>query len=89
MIDSVSTPAATTAVCARKPRGRARETSGVGASNPGGDNWEVTKAFATLLERQGYDRGAQLRYIWERGAAHNEAAWRARLEHPLRWWFGR
>ncbi|RME75289.1 MAG: hypothetical protein D6776_03495 [Planctomycetota bacterium] len=65
------------------------DSGGTGAADPGADNWDVTRAFAHLLATQGYRRGRDLLYRWEPGAAHNEAAWRARLPALLRAWFHR
>ncbi len=54
---------------------------------PSGDNWGVTDEMRRLLVSQGY--GADLQYFWAQNGQHNEAAWRARVDRPLRFWFPR
>jgi predicted alpha/beta superfamily hydrolase len=65
------------------------DSGGDGPSNPGGDNWGPTEDLKLLLEAQGFVHGRDLSHWWEPGAPHNEAAWRDRLEKPLRFFFGR
>jgi predicted alpha/beta superfamily hydrolase len=65
------------------------DAGGVGAQRPAADNWRVTEELKQLYESQGYAHGRDLAHWWEPGAAHNEAAWRDRVEKPLRFWFPR
>jgi predicted alpha/beta superfamily hydrolase len=44
-----------------------------------------TREMARLLRRQCRHPRRQLRYIEDRGAGHNEAAWSARFERAIRW----
>ena len=46
------------------------------------------RAMAKLLERRGYRRGKELRYVEMQGHGHCEAAWAERLELPLRYLLG-
>jgi predicted alpha/beta superfamily hydrolase len=65
------------------------DCGGRGPIAPGEDNWDSTEAMKVLLEQQGHQHGVDLLHWWEPGAVHNEAAWRVRLEKPLRFWFPR
>jgi predicted alpha/beta superfamily hydrolase len=44
-----------------------------------------TREMARLLRRQATRPRLQLRYVEDRGAKHNEAAWSARFERAIRW----
>jgi len=65
------------------------DSGGAGPSAPSGDNWGPTEELKVLLESQGYVHGRDLQHWWTPGAQHNEAEWAARLEMPLRFFFGR
>lgn len=65
------------------------DSGGDGQKSPDRDNFGVTDELKLLFERQGYQHGVNLKHWWEPGAPHNEAAWRARVEKPFRFWFPR
>ena len=48
----------------------------------------ANQAMVTLLQKQGFHDGSNLYYYYDKGAAHNEAAWNARLNKPLLFLFG-
>ncbi len=51
------------------------------------DNYCETLDFRATLTSKGWVDGTNLFYVFDSGAAHNEAAWAARLPHALRTWF--
>jgi predicted alpha/beta superfamily hydrolase len=51
------------------------------------DNYDATDQMRQLLVSQGFQYGVDLMHWWEPNALHNEAAWRARLNKPLQFWF--
>ncbi len=44
-----------------------------------------TREMVRMLRRKARQPRLQLRYVEDRGAAHNEAAWAARFERAIRW----
>ena len=48
-----------------------------------------TRAMVALLKEQGWREGRDLEHFEDAGAAHNERAWRGRLERPLTFLFGK
>ncbi|MFH0981140.1 MAG: alpha/beta hydrolase-fold protein [Planctomycetota bacterium] len=53
------------------------------------DGASHTRAIADLLRETGWTDGKDLTHFEDTGADHNEQAWRARLEKPLLFLFGR
>jgi len=53
------------------------------------DGAPQTRAMAALLREAGWKDGADLLHFEDTGADHNERAWRARLDRPLVFLFGR
>lgn len=51
---------------------------------PGRDNYDPTNEMKHLFERSGFEHGRNLFHWHEAGAAHDEAAWAARVHRPLR-----
>jgi hypothetical protein len=47
------------------------------------DNYCENAQMRDVLESIGYTMDADLFYVWEPGAEHNEAAWAARVWKPL------
>lgn len=58
-----------------------------GTDGPGGDGVENTRRMAAALRAAGWGPGEDLMHHVAEGAAHNERAWRARAELPLRFLF--
>lgn len=48
----------------------------------------VVRLLHTLLQEMGYQEGRDLRYVEDKGAGHNEAAWARRLPDALRFLLG-
>ena len=63
------------------------DSGGVGAQQPSSDSWGATEELKLLFEQQGYQHGVDLFHWWTPGATHDEAAWRARMDMPLKFWF--
>lgn len=59
------------------------DSGGPGKSSPARDNWAVTREFRDSLLRGGYQLGKDFTYVWDRGAPHQENAWRLRLPAVL------
>ena len=53
------------------------------------DGAPKTRAMVALLKEQGWQDGVDLEHFEDVGAAHNERAWRGRLERPLTFLFGK
>lgn len=60
---------------------------GLGPSGIDADSYGANVELRHTLEGLGYSSGTDLLYVWAPGALHNEAAWRDRVENPLRFWF--
>lgn len=60
------------------------DVSGDGLTSSVKDTRDVRNALLTL----GAEWPRTLAYLEVLGGAHNESAWEARVEHPLRWMFG-
>ncbi|MCP4594258.1 MAG: hypothetical protein GY842_26305 [bacterium] len=60
-----------------------------GTAGPGQDGASHTREMVALLRENGWKDGVDLVHFEDVGAKHNERAWRARLERPLRFLFGR
>jgi hypothetical protein len=57
---------------------------GIEDDDPGAsDNYCENRQLVSALAGVGYDDGVDLFYVWDPGAAHNEAAWAARVAQPL------
>jgi isoamylase len=71
-------------VAARNPRwsGRVYLDTGTGE---GRAQVRRTREMVRLLRRKASNPRLQLRYLEDRGAGHNEAAWAARFERAIRW----
>ena len=54
-----------------------------GDQGPGADGRDDTLALRDALEALGFRHGVDLGHYLDRGAAHNEVAWRERLSRPL------
>jgi predicted alpha/beta superfamily hydrolase len=52
------------------------------------DELDDTRRMRDVLLKQGYNVGNDLLYAEGTGHTHNETAWAARVEAPLRWFFG-
>jgi predicted alpha/beta superfamily hydrolase len=46
------------------------------------------EALVSVLQEKGYEKGKDLEFVFDRGAAHNEHAWANRLWRPLTFMFG-
>lgn len=55
------------------------DADGVEDDGDDADNYCVNLQMVSVLEAAGYARGATLRYAWQEGAPHNEAAWASRI----------
>ncbi len=53
-----------------------------------GDNYEVTKAMAELLQRRGFLFGRDLLYLVYPGMIHTEKHWATRSFVPFQYFFG-
>lgn len=53
------------------------------------DGAESTRRMSALLMETGWQEGKDYAYFQDEGAEHNERAWRARLERPLVFLFGK
>lgn len=60
-----------------------------GTAGPSQDGAQRTQAVVELLREAGWRDGSKFEYYVDQGAEHNERAWRARLDRPLRFLFGR
>jgi enterochelin esterase-like enzyme len=60
-----------------------------GTAGPKQDGAPETRQMVTLLRTTGWRDGEDLLHFEDAGAAHNERAWRGRLEKPLLFLFGR
>jgi hypothetical protein len=63
------------------------DSGGSGPSEPAQDNWSGTRRLRRQLIALGLLPGRDLLYRWAKGAGHDEAAWRARMEEVLRFFF--
>jgi len=59
-----------------------------GCPGGGSDNYCDNVAFADTLRSLGWVDDADLRYVWQPGAPHNELAWADRLPAMLSWFPG-
>ena len=60
-----------------------------GTAGESHDGAERTDRLIAELQAKGWRDGVNLVHFVDAGAAHNERAWRARLDRPLRFLFGR
>lgn len=60
-----------------------------GTAGPSRDGAKRTQAVVELIRETGWRDGLDFEYFADQGAEHNERAWRARMDRPLRFLFGR
>ena len=68
--------------------GRPRDRDPLGLRGRPGAYVRMVRDARDLLVRKGYREGSNLLYVEQEGAAHNEAAWAARLPQLLRFLLG-